>query len=156
MSRPGPGGTPAPSAPAPRKVVQPPLGVLGRLRLVAVIWATALGVVIGLRRERLPDLVERFGEPSGVAPRPPALLSRAVSRGLRVGPWVPRCIVRSLVLYRLLRAQGDAPELVIGLPGENPGRDAHAWVELAGRDVGPDPGSAGHLPLARYPADAAR
>ena len=146
------------SEPAPRSLPggQPPLGIVGRARLLAVIWATALRVVIGLRRGRLPDLVDALGEPEGNAPRPPALLSRAVSRGLRVGPWVPRCIVRSLVLYRLLRAQGDEPELVIGLPGERPGRDAHAWVELAGRDIGPEPGSAGHLPLARYPTDRPR
>jgi hypothetical protein len=126
------------------------------MRLLVVIWWLALRVVIALRRERLPDLVDRLGVPGGDSPRPPLLLSRAVSRGLRVGPWVPRCIVRSLVLYRLLRAQGDDAEVVIGLPGERPARDAHAWVEYRGRDIGPDPGAAGHQPLARYPTDRPR
>ena len=30
-------------------------------------------------------------------------------------------------------------------------KDAHAWVELAGVDVGPPPGRNGHVELARYP-----
>jgi hypothetical protein len=141
---------------AARPVSQPPLGVLGRARLLVTIWALAIRVTLALRSQPLPDLVDRLGDPDGTRPRPPALLGRAVSRGLRIGPWVPRCIIRSLVLYRLLRAQGDEPELVIGLPHERATRDAHAWVLLAGRDVGPEPGAAGHLPLARYPTDRAR
>jgi hypothetical protein len=58
--------------------------------------------------------------------------------------------VNALVLFRLLREQGDAAELVIGLP-ENPGgKDAHAWVELEGVDVGPPPGRSGHDEMARF------
>jgi hypothetical protein len=54
------------------------------------------------------------------------------------------------VLYRLLRSRGEPAELVIGLPREPKDKDAHAWVELDGRDVGPPPGKAGHEQLARY------
>ena len=54
------------------------------------------------------------------------------------------------MLFRLLRAQGEEPELVIGLPLEPRDRDAHAWIELAGRDVGPPPGKGRHVELARY------
>lgn len=132
-----------------------PLGVTGKVRLLAVIWLTAVRVVIELRRAPLPAVVDRLSADDGRGPRSPALLSRAVSRGLRIGPWVPRCLIRTLVLYRLLRAQGEEAVVVIGLPGRRPTRDAHAWVELDGRDMGPDPGAAGHLPLARYPTDAA-
>lgn len=134
----------------------PDLGPLGKIRLLAVVWWTAARVVIALRRAPLPRVVDHLAVADGRARRPPALLSRAVSRGLRIGPWVPRCLVRSLVLYRLLRAQGDPAFLVIGLPGERPTRDAHAWVELDRRDMGPDPGAAGHEPLARYPMDPLR
>jgi hypothetical protein len=140
----------------PGGAAQPPLGILARLRLLGLIWLLAARVAIALRRERLPDLVDRLAIPGGASPRPPRLLSRAVSRGLRIGPWVPRCLIRSLVLYRLLRAQGDEPELVIGLEEVRPGRDAHAWVELGGFDVGPEPGRSGHEPLARYPTDRPR
>jgi hypothetical protein len=58
----------------------------------------------------------------------------------------------ALVLYRLLRAQGDRAELVIGLPSDARTKDAHAWVELDGVDVGPPPGRSGHLELTRYSA----
>ncbi len=44
------------------------------------------------------------------------------------------------MLYRLLREQGDAAELVIGLPKNPADKSAHAWVELDGVDVGPPPG----------------
>jgi len=98
-------------------------------------------------------LVRHLGIPAHRRRVPPALLSRAVSRGLRVGPWQPRCLVRALVLYRLLRAQGDAPILVIGLHSTRPSREAHAWVELNGRDIGPAPGANGHRALVRYPVD---
>jgi hypothetical protein len=140
-----------------------PLGPVAKLRLLWTIWVTALAVAVGLRRERLPALITRLGAPgTGAAdarsaaahpPLPPALLSRAVSRGLRLGPWQPRCLIRALVLYRLLRAQGDESVLVIGLDAVRPTTEAHAWVEMDGRDVGPAPGAFGHSALVRYPID---
>jgi hypothetical protein len=140
-----------------------PLGPVAKLRLLWTIWTTAVAVVVALRRERLPALISRLGAPAASAtdPRsaaahptlPPALLSRAVSRGLRLGPWQPRCLIRALVLYRLLRAQGDEPVLVIGLDAARPTTEAHAWVELGGRDIGPAPGALGHRALVRYPID---
>jgi hypothetical protein len=142
-----------------------PLGPVAKGRLLWTIWATALAVVVGLRRERLPALVTRLGvPPSGADPRfadghtplPPALLSRAVSRGLRLGPWQPRCLIRALVLYRLLRTQGEDSVLVIGLDAARPTTEAHAWVELDGRDIGPAPGAFGHRALVRYPIDGGK
>ena len=140
-----------------------PLGPVAKLRLLWTVWATAVAVAVGLRRERLPALITRLGAPaSSVAdarsaeanpPLPPALLSRAVSRGLRLGPWQPRCLIRALVLYRLLRVQRHEPVLVIGLDSVRPTTEAHAWVELDGRDIGPAPGAFGHRALVRYPID---
>lgn len=151
------------SPPANPPVPAYPLGPVAKLRLLGTIWATALAVTVGLRRERLPALITRLGTPvtstaaAGSAeahpPLPPALLSRAVSRGLRLGPWQPRCLIRALVLYRLLSAQGDESVLVIGLDAVRPTTEAHAWVELDGRDVGPAPGAFGHRALVRYPID---
>jgi hypothetical protein len=82
---------------------------------------------------------------------PPALLSRAVYRSLQLGPLRPRCLTSSLVLYRLLREQGDEAEVVIGLPAAARDHAAHAWVELDNRDIGPPPGRRGHAAIARYP-----
>jgi hypothetical protein len=80
----------------------------------------------------------------------PARLSRAVHRTLGVSPDDPTCLVRSLVLFRLLREQGDEAELVIGLPERPASQEAHAWVELNDLDVGPPPGRAGHSEMARF------
>jgi hypothetical protein len=79
----------------------------------------------------------------------PSTLARAVDRSLRIGDHRPRCLINALVLFRLLREQGDDVELVIGLPEEAADERAHAWVELQGRDVGPPPGRAGHEEMAR-------
>lgn len=128
------------------------LGPLGRARLALRVWCRWAMVRRGLRRTPLPELVHRLGAvPVPRAPRhPPSRLSRAVDRSLRLGRHQARCLVAALVLYRLLREQGDPAELVIGLPLEADGPRAHAWVELAGRVVGPPPGRAGHAEMARY------
>lgn len=122
--------------------------------LVARIWGTVIAAGIALRREGLPSVVERFARPParGARRMPAQKLSRAVSRALALGPWRPRCLLRSLALYRLLRAQGDLAQLVIGLPRDSHTSDAHAWVELDGQDVGPAPGRLNSEELVRYPA----
>ena len=126
----------------------------GRIVLLCLVWATAVEVRLRLSRHTLPEVVAALGAPSRQKRRPITLLSRAVSRGLRIGAWHPRCLIRSLVLYRLLRAQGDPAELIIALPHLATSHDAHAWVELRGRDVGPPPGGAGYVELTRYPRQA--
>ena len=129
------------------------LSQLGKAALLWRVWVTAAQAQIALWRRPLPEVVASLRTQATDARRPTALLSLAVSRGLRIGPWQPRCLLRSLVLYRLLRAQGDAADLVIGLPDRPTTSDAHAWVELAGRDVGPLPGGAGYQELTRYPRE---
>ena len=134
----------------------PPAPYLGKLRwkvsLALRIWLTFLLVKTGLRRRPLPELVTRLGKPGrtrfyGVpAPR----LGIIVARVLRLGRRRARCLTSSLVLYRLLRYQGLPAELVIGLPQRPRDRQAHAWVEVRGVDVGPPPGRSGHVELARY------
>lgn len=114
------------------------------------VWVSAARIAVALRRQPL----QAVASVSPVRSRdrvPLALLSRAVARGLRIGPWQPRCLVRALVLYRLLRAQGDPAELVIGLHHRAASPDAHAWVLLDGRDVGPPPGGAGYEEMTRFP-----
>jgi hypothetical protein len=103
----------------------------------------------------LPQAVARLGVASREA-RPrvePRRLGRIVGRVLRIGWWRPRCLFSALVLYRLLREQGDPAEFLIGMPLDPRSKDAHAWVEVGRVDVGPPPGGRGRLPLARYPLD---
>lgn len=129
-----------------------PLSLPVKLQLALRIWVRFAVIQLSLRRRPLPDLVARLARPASRVARhhPPARLSRAVDRALRVGGRQPTCLVNSLVLFQLLREQGDEAELVIGLPGSGRSRTAHAWVELDGEDVGPSPGRSYHAPLARF------
>jgi len=127
------------------------ISAVGKLRLLARIWALAAATQVDLWRRPLPVVVATL-EPLGTRPALPLrTMARGIHRGLRVGPWRPRCLLRSLVLFRLLREQGQPAVLVIGLAHEARTSDAHAWVELDGRDIGPPPGGAGYEELARFP-----
>lgn len=129
-----------------------PLRLATKVLLALRVWRCYVRVRIGLRRAPLPAFVRELGStPVRGDGHPPALLSIAVDRSLRLGPLRPRCLTSSLVLYRLLREQGDAAEIVIGLPPEARNHAAHAWVELDARVVGPPPGRGRHAPIARYP-----
>lgn len=125
--------------------------VLDRVRLRSRILVTFARVQVLLRMRPLPALVEALR--ASAARRPPghkpARLGRAVAAALRLGPYQPRCLVKSLVLYRLLLEEGHDAALVIGIPENAESTDAHAWVEIGGRDVGPPPGRGGHQELMR-------
>lgn len=128
------------------------LPLMTKARLAARIGGTFVLVHWRLRRAPLPSVVKSFGgDDGGDRPKVEARrLSRIVHGTLHVGPLRPRCLINALVLFRLLRAQGDAAELVIGLPSEPREKDAHAWVELERVDVGPPPGKGAHEELARF------
>ena len=121
--------------------------------LVAQVWWTFLWLLVQVQRRPLPQVVQRLDEPPRIlrASKEPRRLSLMSFRALRFGPYRPRCLYRALVLFRLLRIQGDRPVVVIGLPEGGSGTIAHAWVELDGRDIGPPPGRAGNIPLVAYP-----
>ena len=126
-----------------------------KVGLGARIWWTFVTVIGVERRYPLPLAIGRLGVASRKA-RPrvePRRLGRIVGRILRIGWWRPRCLFSALVLYRLLREQGDPAEFLIGMPLDRRSKDAHAWVEVGRVDVGPPPGGQGRLPLARYPLD---
>ena len=126
-----------------------PLRLGRKIRLFVRIWITYLRVRRGLASGPLPAFVREFGDAPLSSERHSAtLLSLAVHRSLKAIR--PRCLTGALVLYRLLREQGDPAELVIGLPPDAADHAAHAWVELEGRDVGPAPGRGSHAPMARF------
>jgi len=129
------------------------LDPLEKVLLVSRIWWCFLSTYLRSKRTPLPRLMTELGqrEPSANArPVEPRRLGRIVQRVLRVGGWQARCLWSSLVLFQLLRRQGVEPQLVIGLPLVPKDKDAHAWVEIDGEDVGPPPGRSGHQELARY------
>ena len=128
-----------------------PWPVTTKTQILSRIWRCYMSITFRDPREPLPQYISKLGR----APRTageritPIRLRRAVLRALHVGPWRPTCLVNALVLYRLLREQGDPAELVIGLPVEALDHRAHAWVELDGQDLGPFPGDH-HTALARF------
>jgi hypothetical protein len=132
------------------------LSVMKKGGLLLRVWWTAAAVWLALRQRPLHDVARVDLGRARSESTSAETLARAVSRGLRLGAWRPRCLIRSLVLYRLLRAQGEPAELVIGLPHHPMSPDAHAWVELAGSDVGPQPGGRGYRELDRYPREGNR
>jgi hypothetical protein len=130
------------------------LSLTEKARLAVRVWVRFGLVTVDLRRKALPALVEDLADTGGwraPAPYSPATLSNAVHRSLHLGSRRPRCLVNALVLFRLLREQGEPAELLIGLPPDAASQEAHAWVELHGRDVGPPPGRYGHEEMARLP-----
>jgi Transglutaminase-like superfamily len=111
-----------------------------RLRLAGEITLAYVDARRSLRREPIEIVVRRLRAvaPRAVAPperQLPAVdarrLGRAVSRTLHLLPGDTRCLVRSLVLTRLLARRGIASTLVIGTRTK-PEFLAHAWVELQG------------------------
>lgn len=128
------------------------LAVGGRVALALRVWASYALVRAGMRRRPLPVAVSRLGRAGrGRARRhSPERLAWVVHRCLRVGGFRATCMTKSLVLFRLLRRQGDDAEVVIGLPRRPTDPTAHAWVEIDGVDVGPPPGRADHAPMARF------
>ena len=122
---------------------------------VAMLWSIGITFVViqlRLRRSPLPVVVSLLSQVDAergyrVDPR---RLGRIVFRMLRLVNRHARCLINALVLFRLLRLQGDDPELVIGLPESPEDVSAHAWIELGGEDVGPPPGRGTHQEFTRY------
>jgi hypothetical protein len=126
-----------------------------RVVLAVRIWYWYVRVRLRLRRYTLNGMVEWLARTRGIrtVPIAPRRLGRIVARVLPFGVSGATCLTRSLILYRLLHRQGLEPCLVIGLPPRPKNHEAHAWVEVNGREVGPPPGRQRFSPLARYRAD---
>jgi len=116
-----------------------------RARLAVEILAAYGQSRRALRRAPIATVVAglRSRSPAVATPIPDSLyeahrLGRAVARLLAHVPGDTRCLVRSLVLTRLLASRGIQAKLVIGAR-TTPEFLAHAWVEHDGEPV-LDPG----------------
>lgn len=120
------------------------LRLAGKLRLAAEIVTTYTRVRWTMRRHEFAGVVS-------ILRRPPRatwiarLLPNGRADGRRLGAAVvltlerlplvdSRCLMRSLVLLRMLARRGVAGNLVIAVrPQEDLTLDAHAWVEIDGQ-----------------------
>lgn len=146
---------PATSATAPRPLAArrwPVLPLISKAIIFVKIWFWFLAVHARLRMHPLPEAIQKLRPRAGSARYPikPRGLGVVILRVLTVRGHQPRCLINALVHYRLLAEQGLPAEIVIGLEADALDHKAHAWVELGGVDVGPPPGQAGHIALARY------
>lgn len=134
---------------APRETVGArPLSSVQRIGLAAEILRAHMSARRLLRRVPITAAVAmlRTQGPAasvraGTIPAETALeearrLGRAVTRTLTLVPGDTRCLIRSLVLTRLLARRGIPAKLVIGARAA-PSFLAHAWVEHAGHPVLP-------------------
>jgi hypothetical protein len=128
------------------KATEPPLPATVKVRLALEILAGYAVARWTVRRRDLPSTLEALrGSRSGRARvRGTTLadrrrLARAVVRTLAPLPTDTRCLMRSLVLTRLLARRGIDSQLVIAVqPGES--FAAHSWVERDG-EILLDPGT---------------
>lgn len=97
-----------------------------------------------LRNRNVVEMVRAARDVPAAQPRGPASqehklalrLGRAVVRTLGLLPTDSRCLIRSLVLTRILTRRSIPHTLVIGVRND-PEFAAHAWVEHEGRPVLP-------------------
>jgi hypothetical protein len=137
------------TATEPRRL--PRLGVLGRLKLAREILGTWIAVHRLPWRRELHAAVDALRGVPASAPAGATDDDETYLLGMRLGyavtrtlPYVPgenRCLMRSLVLTRLLARRGIESTLVIGVRPA-PDFGSHAWVEYEGRPVLPPLGTA--------------
>lgn len=131
-----------------------PVSPASRVRLALRIFRAYLVVQVGLRLRRrpLPELVHNLAAGASVARdvHPPRRVSWATYRLLKLGPYRPRCLIGSLVVFRVLHEQRSPALLAIGLPEAGEDITAHAWIEVENRDVGPPPGRGDHEVMVRF------
>ena len=68
-----------------------------------------------------------------------ANLTRLADIAARVTHGHGRCLIRSLLLFWLLKVRGEPAELLIGISKEAAALHSHAWIELRGRVIGDHP-----------------
>jgi hypothetical protein len=97
-------------------------------RVRSLMWRRDLPSVIAALRGNGSLSTDRRRQAIGLR------LGHAVERVLRLVPFDSRCLVRSLVLVRILSRRGIASTLVIGTE-VGATFSAHAWVESGGRPL---------------------
>jgi hypothetical protein len=128
---------------------------LERLRLAGEIVTAYVDARRLLRRRPLPETVAALrqgagdGRDAGGEALPLARhLASATVRTITMLPADSRCLMRSLVLIRLMARRGLGSTLVLSVSPRRPRFEAHAWIEHAGVPLLPAQPH-GHEPIVR-------
>lgn len=121
-----------------------PLSPRERVRLLGEILTEYVPCWRFLRTQNVVEMVRSARDVPAIRPRGPEFqehklalrLGRAVVKTLRLLPTDSRCLIRSLVLSRILTRRSIPHTLVIGVRNE-PEFIAHAWIEHQGFPVLP-------------------
>jgi hypothetical protein len=122
--------------------------------LIPVSSSLSLWYQVSRRWRKFPDFAgpDREGGEEPVnnirAQAMPATIFTAVRWGTRWPPFRSTCLVRSLVLARLLRFYGHPATVVIGVPQEGL-EDAGVWFAHAWVDMGKSVDASGYQELVR-------
>ncbi|MDX6726490.1 MAG: Transglutaminase-like superfamily [Baekduia sp.] len=125
----------------PRLARLPPISRREKARLLVEILAIYPFALRRMRSNDLPAMVAaaRRGQRAEPVVSDPAVraatavrLGKAVVRSLMLLPTDQRCLIRSLVLSRLLARRGIGATLIIGVGRDDEKFEAHAWVEHEG------------------------
>lgn len=130
-------GTPHPRPRYPRLSLRQKAGlVLEALQAYVPSWralkGNELNEMVRVARNVLPSPSGEGSEEHLVALR----LGRVVGKTLRLLPTDSRCLIRALVVTRMLARRGIPCTLVIGVRKESE-FEAHAWVEHEGQPILP-------------------
>lgn len=124
----------------------------GRLALAIEVLRTYALARRLLATRPIADAVDELRAPAvprlPAEPGTPRRLSRATTLVVGRLPGENRCLIRSLVLLRLLARRDLEAILVLSAASDGDGLDAHAHIEHGGRPLLP-PGGEGHATLAR-------
>jgi hypothetical protein len=126
--------------------LSPPSKILRPAAAIEVL-AAYVEVRLLLGRRGLPATVQAIRSRralAGAGPDPVANAIRLANRVVRALAPVPadsRCLVRSLVVMRLLASRGISGRLILGVRTE-PSFEAHAWVAVDGVEILPSGGEA--------------
>lgn len=139
------------SVPLATTPAQQSLTIVEKLRLTGEIVSTYARVRWLVARHSLPDVLAQLratDQPrASSVPTMSAFnkwrLANAIVRVLRRLPTDSRCLMRSLVVLRMLHRRGVSSSLVIGVKTE-PEFAAHAWIEESGEALLPTGGDAIH------------
>jgi hypothetical protein len=134
--------TPAPASPKIERLLRQRMPADLRLRVAVEIVSTYVQVRWRMLRADVTTVVNslRAGAVDEHSVYDAYLIGRRlrqpVRRTLDPLPWDSRCLMRSLVLLRMLARRGVVCQLVIGVrPGEK--FEAHAWIEHGGHPLLP-------------------